>query len=210
MPNERKLVREGVVDDEDYREVPLGKKTYIMIGQPIGWLRQQIGVAMKGLSSDLSPESVDEDLLSQENILDLLGNRVYLLLYAFIGEDLMPEWEFNGYPTREAWQAGDYKREYDPGVKPSQVKKALIAGAELNEIDLLKHLGKLIGPSLVKGFVTEALMRSMDTLLPTSSSAATQDSQSETSSDSRQIESDGASGESQTAPTSAAGPPQTI
>lgn len=181
MSNPTKLIRDSALDPDEYRQVTLGTHDYVLVGQPIGWLRQQIGMAVKGLTEEVDPADLDEDTLSNAGFIKMLGDRVYRLLYAFVGEDLMPEWEFNGYPTKERWEQGDYRRDEDPGqVTAKQVRAAIIAGAEVNELDLLKHLGKLLGPELVKGFVTEALLRSMDTALPTFSSPSTPASPSPT------------------------------
>jgi hypothetical protein len=151
MGNPNKLTREGVIDPEDVREVTLGERSYAMLPQPIGYLRSQFGVALGNV------ENIDIDA---SNILNLLVERGYGLLKVFI-PDLMPEWEFNGYATRESWEAGEYDMEYDKSPTTKQIRRAFTAAVELNEIDILKHLGKVIGPDLVKGLVVEALQKSI-------------------------------------------------
>lgn len=162
MSNTKKLTREGVIDPDEVREVTLGERDYVMLPQPLGYLRSQLGLALGNL------ENID---IEANSVVGLLTERGYAILKVFIPE-LMPEWEFNGYPTKEAWQSNQYDREYDKSPTPKEIKKAFIAGAELNEIDLLKHLGKVIGPDLLKGLVVEALQKSMKESASSSTSSA--------------------------------------
>jgi hypothetical protein len=162
MSNTKKLTREGVIDPDEIREVTLGQHEYAMLPQPLGYLRSQLGLALGNL------ENID---IEANSVVGLLTERGYAILKVFIPE-FMPEWEFNGFPTKEAWQSNQYDREYDHSPTPKEIKKAFIAGAELNEIDLLKHLGKVIGPDLLKGLVVEALQKSMKESGSSSTSSA--------------------------------------
>ena len=80
----------------------------------------------------------------------------------------MPRYEFLGFATKDAEESNDYDPEYDHSPSPSQVKEALLKGAEVNEIDLLKHLGKLIGPDLLQTWVQTVMIDSMKASLQTS------------------------------------------
>src|SRR5262245_991879 len=158
MRNHRKLERERVADMGGSATVVLGDYEYTVVPQRIGYLRSQFGVALQGL---------DTQDLATHNILEFLGGRVYAVLKVFI-PDLMPEHEFLGFATREAMQAEDYNPEYDHSPSATQVKLALGRSAEVNEIDLLKHLGKLIGPDLLQTWVQTMMIDSMKASLQTS------------------------------------------
>ena len=193
MGNPNKLVREAPIDPEDFREVTLGEKQYVMLPQPIGHLRSQLGVALG---------NIDNIELDADNVLDMLTDKAYAVLKVF-QPDLMPEYEFNGYATNEDFEAKKYNREYDKSPTPRQIKKAFKAAAELNEIDLLKHLGKILGPDLIRGLVGEALKRSiMDSEISSTSSAPNTESTPESSSTPSPTSSDGSSTET----TDSAGP----
>ena len=151
MSNAKKLTREQAADFGNAAEVTLGDVTYTIVPQRIGYLRSQLGVVMSGL--------IDMELTG-DNLLDILGDKLYGVLKVFI-PDLMSEWEFQGYATKEALDEGKYDEQYDKSPSATQVRRAFASVAEVNEIDLLRHLGKLIGPDLIRSWLAGALADSM-------------------------------------------------
>ena len=158
MPNERKLTREQAADFGNAADVILGSREYTVVPQRIGYLRSKLGVVLAGV--------LDQDLTGN-NIMDFLGDKLYGTLKVFI-PDLMPEWEFHGYATMEAMAEDVYDEQYDDSPSPTQIKRAFQAVSEVNEIDLLRHLGKLIGPDLIRSWVAGAVADSMQASLPRS------------------------------------------
>jgi hypothetical protein len=156
MANSKKLSREQAADFGNAAEVELGDVTYMIVPQRIGYLRSRLGVVLAGL--------IDMELTG-DNIADILGEKVYGVLSVFI-PDLMPEWEFQGFATKEAMTEDQYDEKYDKSPSPTQIRRALAAVAEVNEIDLLRHLGKLIGPDLIRSWVAGALADSMQANSP--------------------------------------------
>lgn len=142
MANDKKLLRESSALGGT-ETVTLGDTQYEVIPQRIGWLRSRLGVAL-GQLSNLQ--------LDSDNVVGMLGARVYSVLQVFI-PDLMEEWEFQGFPTREAMEKDEYDPDYDRSPTASQIKEAFAAATKVNEIDLLKHLGKLIGPEVIRGWM---------------------------------------------------------
>jgi hypothetical protein len=138
--------------------VTLGDREYHVIPQRIGYLRSRFGVALAGL---------DTTELSSGSVVEFLGERVYAVLNVFI-PDLMPKYEFLGFRTQEDLDADKYEPVHDHSPSPTQVKTALLLGAEINEIDLLKHLGKLIGPELLQTWAQTVMIDSMKASLQTS------------------------------------------
>lgn len=147
------------LNEQDGVNITLGDGKYAVVPQRIGYLRSKLGVAFGGLA--------DMDLRA-DNILDVLGTRAHAVLQVFI-PDLMPEWEFAGYPTKEAMEAGDYKEEYDKSPSPREIRRAFTVAAQVNEIDLLKHLGKLIGPEVIRSYLAGIVADSMTSSLESSS-----------------------------------------
>jgi hypothetical protein len=159
MANARKLERDRPAAlGSPGVDVELGDYEYHVVAQRIGYLRSKFGVALSGL---------DTADLSSGNIIELLGDRVYAVLAVFI-PDVMPKYEFLGYATEEALQADEYNPDYDHSPSATQVKDALMKGAEVNEIDLLKHLGKLIGPEIMRTWAQTVMIDSMKASLQTS------------------------------------------
>jgi hypothetical protein len=139
--------------------VVLGGREYTITPQRIGWIKHHLGEAFKRLA-DME--------LSSENFVNTLGDRAHAVLKVFI-PDLMPEWEFLGYPTKEALEAGDYNPEYDKSPSPREVRRAFQVAAQINEFDLLKHLGKLIGPDTIRAYLAERMADSMTSASASSS-----------------------------------------
>jgi len=159
MVNTKKLERERPAALEGGGvDVSLGEQTYHVVPQRIGYLRTKFGVVLQGL---------DTTDLATGNILEFLGDRAYGVLAVFI-PDIMPKYEFLGFATLEALEADEYNPDYDKSPSATQIKEALLKGAEVNEIDLLKHLGKLIGPELLQTWVQTLMIDSMKASLQTS------------------------------------------
>jgi len=89
----------------------------------------------------------------------------YDILRVFI-PDLMPEHEFRGYTSEEAFVAGVRDREaarLSPTVP--QIVTAFEAVFAVNRLDVVKHLGKVVPPALVQSFIKTAIGDSVSELL---------------------------------------------
>jgi hypothetical protein len=158
VSNAKKLTREQAADFGNVADVKLGDHSYTVIPQRIGYLRSKLGVVMGNI--------VDADIATT-NVVQFLGDKVYAVLEIFI-PDLMPEYEFHGYATKDALAADEYDEEYDRSPSPTQVKQALMVCTHVNEIDLLSHLGKLIGPEVIQGWIQTVMVSSMQESLQNS------------------------------------------
>jgi hypothetical protein len=158
MANTRKLERERPSSLGSGVDVVLGDYEYHVVPQRIGYLRSQFGLALQGL---------DARELSTDDFIGFLGERVYAVLKVFIPQ-VMPRHEFLGFKSAEAEEQEEYDPEFDNSPSATQIKEALLQGAEVNEIDLLKHLGKLIGPDLLQTWVQTVMIDSMKASLQTS------------------------------------------
>jgi hypothetical protein len=161
VTNANKLSREQAADFGNVAEVKLGDHEYVVVPQRIGYLRSKLGTVLGGI--------VDADLASS-NIVQFLGDKVYDVLAVFI-PDIMPEYEFHGYATNEAMAEDKYDEEYDHSPSPTQVRQSLVSCTHVNEIDLLSHVGKLIGPEVLQSWAQTVMVSSMRESLQSLSAA---------------------------------------
>jgi len=143
----------------------LGDYEYVLVPQRWGYLQAKLPKAASGLDN-LDPGDMND-------LIGMLGRRAYHVLKVFI-PSLMPEYEFMGYPSQEKMDAGEYDEAHDKSPDPGQVIDAFEAAAKVNRIDLVKHLGKLIGPELIRAWLAGILRQNLenrDTRLSEHSSA---------------------------------------
>jgi hypothetical protein len=160
MPNDQKLERDGV-PGFDVEYVKLGDHNYEVVPQRLGYLRSKLGQVFNALTE------VDQDVTGVGDVLALLGDRVYDVLKVLI-PDLMPKWEFAGFATQEAMDANDYDERYDKSPDPRQVALALQITLALNRLDLIRHLTKIVDPTLARAYINRAIAESMESATTTS------------------------------------------
>jgi hypothetical protein len=117
--------------------------------------------------------------LAIDNLLDVAGAQAYALLTALIPNlsRRLPEWEFMGYPTRDAMEAGEYDPAADEG-SPSvpEIRTAIKVASDVNGLDILMHIKGLFGlvdPTLLRSIVSEQLLDLIDSTTSPSSQSAT-------------------------------------
>ena len=128
------------------QDVTLGKHTYTVEEQPIGWLENQLGDKLELLAN------VD---LEKGNLIGQLGSQAYTVLKIFLPE-LMPEWEWRGYASREAFEKGEYDRAADNSPGAGEIKRALAAAISENG-DLGATVGNVLGPELIRALLRQAI-----------------------------------------------------
>lgn len=167
----------GVIDaasttNGDLSNVPhvqLGAHSYAVYPQRHAYLTNKLGRAfgrLEGMSGLSGEEGV-------EGIVGAFGERAYDLLAVFIPR-LMPEYEFRGFATREAMEAGEYVEEYDSSPSFPEVVAAFQTCLSVNRLDLLQHLGKVVDLQLLRVYLNQAMTEMFESrTLPSSSSLAT-------------------------------------
>lgn len=128
--------------------VQLGRHQYEVVDQPLPYLKHELGA----LFETLTTADIDG-----ANLLEFLSGKAYDIIRIFI-PDLMPRWEWEGFATQHAWEAG----EYDPvaarnGPTPSQIRTAITVCMKVSGLDAYKMLGKIVDPTLLKAWVTREL-----------------------------------------------------
>lgn len=182
-----KLEREHRVDlgaEGEYIELGRGmhKQRIYAVPQPIAWLRQQLGLTWVQLvagAADL-PEDESDQQKAAGNILESLGDTIYRTLATFMPGDpdlpgmaeLFPDWRWAGYASPEAFEEKRYERAADGSPTAPQIKRALVVCMRLNEIDLLKHVTKMVDPTLVQLWINSQLRDALMPSLPTSSATS--------------------------------------
>lgn len=141
--------------------IKMGDYEYIVVPQRIGRIRAELPKALAGME--------DFEASDFDGLLDLLGDRAHGVLKVFI-PDLMPPWEFQGFPTKETMEAGDYNEEYDKSPDPGQIRDAFTAASTVSRMDFLGSLGKLIGPDLIRAFVAGLMRQTLEAREQTDSS----------------------------------------
>lgn len=137
--------------------VQLGDHPYAIYEQRIGYLQNKLKRTFAQL--------VTRDVESPDDLLGaVVVNPSYKLLRVFIGSKLMPEWEFEGYPTKEAWEAGDYKPEYDRSPGPTQAREAIRVASRVNSLDLFKSVADFFPRETRDAIVNELVLAGISLL----------------------------------------------
>jgi hypothetical protein len=112
--------------------VQLGEHEYTVHPQRHAYLRHRLGDKIELLGQNLN-------LIADGNFLDQIVDQAYEFLSVFIPE-MMPQWEFEGYGTPEAFEARSYDEAADRSPTTGQIIGAFEAALRVNRLDLVKHL----------------------------------------------------------------------
>lgn len=133
--------------------VVLGEHTYEVFPQRHAYLNHRLGQWFDSLQNVSAGAS---DVSTLHDFLGLIGDRAYDLLKVMI-PDLMPEYEFSGFATQEALDAGDYKEQYDRSPTYDELFGAFQVCLKVNRLDALKNLGKAVDPRIIRAYLTQAV-----------------------------------------------------
>lgn len=149
-------------------EVELGAHTYEVVPQSLPYIKHHLGPVL----ASLADENVEAG-----NVIDIIADKAHEVLGVFI-PDLMPANEWQGVDELGAYS--DELAQAAPTVP--QIRAAIERIADLNGFDLVKSVGKIVDPTVLREMVTNALRDSTPLAWPTSSSPSTPPSPSPTSS----------------------------
>lgn len=133
--------------------VQLGEHDYPLYPQKIGYLENKLGRLVKGMAE----QAVDGDTSS---VVGWLGERTYDVLKVFVPK-LMPLYEFRGYASEQAMEAGDYDEDADKSPDWPQVVTAIEQAMAVNRFDLFKHLGKVVDQETRSALIAAAASRAL-------------------------------------------------
>lgn len=146
-------------------DVTLGEETFTLLPQPHAYLLQHFPKLFGGLdgSSDVG------------GVMRVLGDKVYDALCLFMpGRDglaaRLPAYKFHGYPSVEAWQAGEYDEE-SARLSPTfpQIGDALEQAVQVNWGE---SLTKLLDPLALVTEMTTASLVTSSPILPSTNGAS--------------------------------------
>jgi hypothetical protein len=132
--------------------VSLGGHTYEVVPQRIGRIKKRIGRQLSTLAD-----------LSGGNILDVGMERAHSIIEVFI-PDLMPLHEWLSFSSESAMNDPEAEEAEDLGPTWPEITTAFGVITRVNDFDLVKHLGKVINPELVRAYVSSFLFEQMDSL----------------------------------------------
>ena len=133
-------------------EVTLGDHTLPVYAQRHAYLANRLGRFIDSLL-----EGMQE--IDAAGLLNTLQEQSYELLCVLIPnlEKRCPEYEFRGFSSREALEAGDYDEHADKSPTLPEIREAFTVAARVNAFDVLAHLKGIIDPSLLRGVVNAQL-----------------------------------------------------
>lgn len=145
-------------------EITLGEHTVPVYAQRHAYLQNRLGRFIDRLLE----QGVDGG-----SVLDVAQHSAYELLCVLIPnlDKRLPEWEFKGYGSREAMDAGEYDDKADRSPTVPEIREAFVVAARVNAFDALKVLGTILDPQLLRGVVTAQVAQAISPTSPTSLSA---------------------------------------
>lgn len=147
-------------------EVTLGEHTVPVYAQRHAYLINRLA----GFMAELQDSAGNIDA---SEALDYVQQHSYQLLCALMPnlDKRLPEYEYCGYASREAMDAGDYDEQADRSPTLPEIRTALTEASRVNGFDVLIHLKALVDPKLVKSWLTAQLAEAMSQTSPSSLSA---------------------------------------
>lgn len=153
--------------------ITLGAHSYNVVAQPLAYLEMALGDVFGTLSAvtgadDLADVTVAADKPPARQGFGEIAGPGYDILKVFI-PDLMPEHEFRGYTSEEAF-AGNVRDLETARLAPTvpQIVDAFETVFTVNRLDVVKHLGKVIDPKLIQAFMKTSIGDSVSGLLSSS------------------------------------------
>lgn len=116
--------------------VTLGDQEYVVVPQKIGYLMHRLNLG-------------DVLEVQQGRSFGMEAHRLLSVVIPEVGRRL-PAWEFLGYASREAHEAGEYDPEQDRSPTGDQIIAALETALRVNGGE---RLGKLLGPQMIQGLL---------------------------------------------------------
>jgi hypothetical protein len=121
-------------------EITLGEHKLPVLPQSIGYLTHRLGPRLQ--------EILEGDTDGLAGVTD----KAYETLAVFIPSlpETLPRYEFRGYASTEALEAGRYDEEADRSPNVPQIKTAFEAVFKINGGEVLSNLKALLGPAITQ------------------------------------------------------------
>lgn len=160
--------------------VKLGEHEVDVYPQRHAYLTNRVGRFLQDLTST---EIGDIDIASVSGLIATAGEKVYDLLSIAIPmyAKRCPRYEFMGYGSVAAYEAREYDEVEDKSPDIDQMITAFEAAAKANRFDLLKIVGRVFDPKLLKSWVNTQVALAISTASANSHAASDGPSESTTS-----------------------------
>lgn len=126
-------------------EVPVYPQRHAYLTNKLGkWMTSMIG---------------SEGNLDTDDALAFLGGRAYEVLSVMIPTlpKRMPKWEWDGFGSADAAQAGEYVEEEDKSPTVPQIVDAFNAAIAVNRFDIFKAVMSVVDPQLLRTWLNAKL-----------------------------------------------------
>ena len=109
-----------------------------------------------------------------ESFVRMLGERAYTVLATLIPAlpSRMPEHIFRGYPTKQAYQAGEYDEATDSSPTFPEIVYAFEVAYRINRLDLVGNLKSLLDPQLIQRYLRLEMAKAMEASMASRNSAS--------------------------------------
>lgn len=123
---------------------------------------------LAGFFRELSGLQVDIE--DPTDLVPLLGDRAYDLLCVAIPAygKRCPKHEFCGYASADAHATLDYDEDADQSPSFPEILNAFTVAAEVNRFDILKTIGKVVDPKLLRSWINTQLAVAISNASPSS------------------------------------------
>jgi hypothetical protein len=149
------------------RTVTLGEHEVPVVAQPWAKLVNRLGRFIPGLaeSGNVSADGAGMARFFGENAYEALCILIPRL------KKVMPEWEFRGYESQQAFDAGE-DPESDSAPTFPQIGEAFEVAIDVNGQHFFEHIKKLVDPTLLRSLVNSKVAEAISGSLPTSPSTS--------------------------------------
>jgi hypothetical protein len=81
-------------------------------------------------------------------------------------EKRIPEYEFRGYGSREAMDAGEYDEQADHSPTVPEIRAAFEVASAVNSFDIIRHVWAVVDPSLLRGVINAQVAEAISQTSP--------------------------------------------
>jgi hypothetical protein len=151
-------------------KVTLGQHELTTYPQRHAYLANRLGKFFDRFS-----EIANQDVEAREAFFRLIQGHAYDLLCVFIPQlaKRMPRYEFEGFGSQQALDAGDYDEDQDTSPTFPEIVAAFEQALELNRLDLFKHVLGWVDPKLLRATLNAKVAEQVSRTSQSSPSAST-------------------------------------
>lgn len=138
-------------------KIKLGEHEVDVFPQRHAYLTNKLGKYVDRLAGS------DLDFSDAAGVAVFLGSEAYDLLSVLLPQygKRCPRYEFCGYGSQQALEAGEYQENADKSPTFEEIIEAFSVSARVQRFDTLKVLGKVVDPKLLRGWINARLAETL-------------------------------------------------